>query len=66
MDAAVISDFKIGDKVLITAQSNWCEFIDGMRGTIERFDQGMAVVKVFDEGIEKEFYVPPGELVQSV
>jgi hypothetical protein len=66
MDAAVITDLRIGDRVVITAKSPWCEFIDGMRGVIDRFDQGMAVVNVFDEGIDKEFYVPVSELTLTI
>jgi hypothetical protein len=61
-----IDAFRIGDRVLVTARSEWCEFIDGMRGVIERFDGGMAVVKVFDEDMEKYFYVPTDELALTI
>jgi hypothetical protein len=60
---AALDGFAIGDRVMVVARSDWCAVIDGWRGAVAGFDQGMVVIKVHDEGIDKTFYVPAGELV---
>lgn len=56
--------FLPGDKVMVTAKTDWCAFIDGYKGTVTGFASGMVGMAYLDpdDGIEKLFYVPADEL----
>jgi hypothetical protein len=61
---------KIGDSVLICAADNFYAFIDGWRGTIQRFQQGFAVVvcERMEDGksVLKEFFVDPAQCALTI
>lgn len=61
-------NFRIGDKVRIVAATEWCAAIDGFKGAVTGFEQGMVCVTGLDpdDGVEKLFYVPADELTLAL
>jgi hypothetical protein len=58
--------FKVGDKVLITAKDAFFAFVDGWRGTVKGFNNGLAEVECERVDGTKTFFVPADQLRLTV
>ena len=64
-----LEDIKPGDAVLITATSEWCDFlafVDGWRGTVKGLNNGLVTVECARVDGTKTLFVPATELTLSV
>lgn len=64
MDA--YSRIRIGDPVCIRADDDFFAFVDGWKGRVTAWNNGLAEVKCQRPDGEKILYVPPGQLDLSI
>lgn len=61
-----LHDIRPGDSVVITAADDFFAFVDGWRGRVSGFNNGLVVVECQNEGMVKTFFVPPDQLRLTV
>jgi hypothetical protein len=62
----IVSTLRVGDRVMVTAKDDFYAYIDGWRGCVSGFQNGLVWVVVDSEDIEKRFLVPSDELALTV
>lgn len=61
-----LHDLKPGDAVIVVAKGDFFAFVDGWRGVVQGFNNGLVQVKCDRVDGVKTLYIPANELVLSV
>lgn len=59
-------NIELGDRVVICAADDFFAYVDGWRGTVTGWNNGLAEVQCARPDGVKTLYVPPGQLALSV